>query len=137
MNNTSKTDPYTRFVFSCKTHPIARVFLPCFGNWYFIKFDPRLKSESLGLSSDLKKKKKKKKNTQGLSIKMPAVLQIALFKILRCAVGVHFVSIVFYFTKFRCTENRTPQDNFRYVMVCFRTCTPQKTRPEKPELKPV
>ena len=37
--------------------------------------------------------------------------------------------IVFDFTRFRCAENGTPQDHFRCVMVCYRTCTPQKTRP--------
>ena len=37
--------------------------------------------------------------------------------------------IVFDFTRFRCAENRTPQDHFRCVMVCYCTCTPQKSRP--------
>ena len=38
--------------------------------------------------------------------------------------------IVYDFTRFRCAENRTPQDHFRCVMVCYRTPKPQKTRPE-------
>ena len=54
--------------------------------------------------------------------KIPAVLQIALLKIFRCAVGVHFVY------NLRCAENCTPQDHFRCVMVCYCTHTPQKTR---------
>ena len=37
--------------------------------------------------------------------------------------------IVYNFTKFRCAENCTPQNHFRCVMVCFCSCTPQKTRP--------
>ena len=37
--------------------------------------------------------------------------------------------IVYNFTRFSCTENHTPQDHFRCVMVCYRTRTPQKTRP--------
>ena len=38
--------------------------------------------------------------------------------------------IVFDFTRFRYAKNRNPQDHFRCVMVCYRTCTPQKTRPD-------
>ena len=57
------------------------------------------------------------------------MLQTTLLKIFRCAVGVHFVSNLYDFTRFRCAENQTPQDHFRCVMVCYRTHTPQKTRP--------
>ena len=62
-------------------------------------------------------------------LKMPAVIEIPLLKILRCAVGVHFVSNCVYFTRFRCAENGT-QGHFRCVMVCYRTHSPQRTRPE-------
>ena len=34
--------------------------------------------------------------------------------------------IVHCFTRFRCAENHTSQDHFWCVMVCYRTCTPQK-----------
>ena len=37
--------------------------------------------------------------------------------------------IVYNFPRFRSAENHTPQDHFRCVMVCYRTHTPQKTRP--------
>ena len=47
----------------------------------------------------------------GIVFKMPAVLQMALLKIFRGAVGVHFASNC---TTFRCTENHT-QDYFRRV----------------------
>ena len=52
--------------------------------------------------------------SQAFSLKMPAVLQIALLKIFRCAVGVHFLSTIFLsiigynFFRFRCAENHTP-----------------------------
>ena len=65
---------------------------------------------------------------------MPAVLQIALLKIFRCAVGMCFVPNLYDFTRFRCAENRTPQDHFRCVMVYYRTQMPQKTRPEMHKL---
>ena len=60
---------------------------------------------------------------------MPAVLQIALLKIFRCAVGVHLYIIVYDLTRFRYAENHTPQDHFRCGVGCYRTCTPQKIRP--------
>ena len=34
------------------------------------------------------------------------------------------------FTRFRFAENRSPQDHFRCVMVCYHTYMLQKTRPE-------
>ena len=60
-----------------------------------------------------------------------AVLPIIIFKIFRCAVGVHFISncVLYYFTRIRCAENCTPQDHFRHVMECYCTCMPKKTRP--------
>ena len=58
-------------------------------------------------------------------LKLPAVLQIALLKTFRCAVGVHFL-IVYDFTRFRCAENHTPQDHFRCVIVCFSNHTSQE-----------
>ena len=33
-----------------------------------------------------------------------------------------------YITRFGCAENHIPQDHFKCVMVCYCTCTPQKTR---------
>ena len=59
-------------------------------------------------------------------LKIPAVLQKAVLKILRCTVGVHFVS--------NCVPDLGvlkigTQDHFRCVMVCYCTRTPQKTRP--------
>ena len=56
-------------------------------------------------------------------LKISAVLQKALLKILRCAVHVHFAS------RFRFAENHTAQEDFRCVMVSYCTRTPQKTRP--------
>ena len=38
--------------------------------------------------------------------------------------------IVYDFTNFRCAKNHAPQDHFRCVMVCYRTHTFQKTRPD-------
>ena len=63
-------------------------------------------------------------------LEMHIVLQIALLKTFRCAVHVGVRLIVYNFTRFRCVENRTPQDFFRCVMVCYRTHMPQKTGPE-------
>ena len=37
--------------------------------------------------------------------------------------------IVYNFTRFRCAENCPPQDHLRCVVVCYRSRTPQKTRP--------
>ena len=69
------------------------------------------------------------KVSQALSFKnMPVVLQIALLKIFRCAVGVHFISNYVYFTRFRCAENLIPQDHFRCVMVFNHTHMPQKEK---------
>ena len=62
-------------------------------------------------------------------LNMPAVLQMSLLKIFRCAVGVHLVSM-YNFTTFRCAENHTSQDHFRCVMVCYCARTPQKTKPD-------
>ena len=53
---------------------------------------------------------------QTLSFAMPALLQIALCKI------------------FRCAENHT-QDHFSRVMVCYHTLMPQKTRPTMQKLE--
>ena len=57
--------------------------------------------------------------------------QIALFQILRCAVGENlYLRLIMYdFTRFMCTENHTPQDQFRSVTMCHRTEKPQKARP--------
>ena len=69
---------------------------------------------------------------EGLVFKNACVLQIALFKIFRRAVRVQFISdIVYNRIRFRCAENCTPQGLFRwYVMVCYRTPTAEKTRPD-------
>ena len=51
------------------------------------------------------------------------MLQIALLKLSRCAVGVHFVSKM-------CVV--LLDLGAYYVMVCYHSRTPQKTRPEIP-----
>ena len=65
-------------------------------------------------------------------LKMNAVLQTVLLKILRCFEGVHFSSNVVHFWSnhvlFKCAEI-TLQDHFSCVMMCYRTHMPQKTRP--------
>ena len=48
---------------------------------------------------------------------MHDVLQIALLKIFRCAVGVHFLSNCVQFTRLRCAENPT-QDHYRPNSTC-------------------
>ena len=66
-------------------------------------------------------------------LKMNAVIQMVLLKILRCFEGVHFSSNVVHFWSnhvlFRCAENHTPQDHFSCVMMFYCTHMPQKTRP--------
>ena len=63
-------------------------------------------------------------------LKMPAVLPITLLRIFRCAVDVHLYLNEYNFARFRCDENRCPQDHFRCVMVCYCTRTFQKTMPD-------
>ena len=60
---------------------------------------------------------------------MPSVLQVALFKILRCAVGVHFVSYCFLtLPDLGVLKIALLKTSFRCVLVCYRTCTPQKDK---------
>ena len=63
-----------------------------------------------------------------LTIKFNSIKFNSLGLLFKYAVGMHFVSNCDNFTRFRCAENHTPQDHFRCVMVCYDTCTPQKTR---------
>ena len=67
-----------------------------------------------------------KTRKQALSLKVPAVLQIAL-PYTQVAIGVQSVSDCvpgYDFTRFKSAENHTSQDHFRCVMVCYCTRTP-------------